>query len=36
VVIQNNEPVELNNELKKLAISTFIFAIIFGLGMVLS
>jgi 1,4-dihydroxy-2-naphthoate octaprenyltransferase len=34
-VIRNNEPVELNNELKKLAISTFIFAIIFGLGLVL-
>jgi len=35
VVILNHEPVELNNELKKLAISTFIFALIFGLGLVL-
>ncbi|MBN1952116.1 MAG: 1,4-dihydroxy-2-naphthoate polyprenyltransferase [Bacteroidales bacterium] len=35
VVIQNTEPKALNSELKKLAISTFIFAIIFGLGLVL-
>lgn len=35
VVIQNTEPIELNSELKMLAISTFIFAIIFGLGLIL-
>jgi 1,4-dihydroxy-2-naphthoate polyprenyltransferase len=35
VVIRNHEPLELNNELKKLAITTFIFAIIFGLGLVI-
>jgi 1,4-dihydroxy-2-naphthoate octaprenyltransferase len=35
VVIQNTEPVELNNELKKLAISTFLFTIMFGLGLIL-
>lgn len=35
VVIRNTEPRELNSELKKLALSTFIFAIIFGLGLIL-
>jgi 1,4-dihydroxy-2-naphthoate octaprenyltransferase len=35
VVLQNTEPVKLNNELKKLAISTFIFSVIFGLGWIL-
>ncbi len=35
VVIQNTEPVELNSELKKLAITTLIFSIIFGLGFIL-
>jgi len=35
VVIQNTEPIELNSELRKLAISTLIFSIIFGLGFIL-
>jgi len=35
VVLQNTEPVELNSELKRLAITTLIFSIIFGLGFVL-
>jgi 1,4-dihydroxy-2-naphthoate polyprenyltransferase len=35
VVLHNKEPHELNSELKKLAISTFIFAVIFGLGLVI-
>jgi 1,4-dihydroxy-2-naphthoate octaprenyltransferase len=35
VVLQNTEPVELNSELKKLALTTLIFSIIFGLGFVL-
>ena len=35
VVLQNTEPIELNNELKKLAISTFVFSITFGVGMIL-
>ncbi len=35
VVIQNTEPVELNSELKKLALSTFFFSLTFGLGMIL-
>ncbi len=34
-VIKNNNPAELDPELKKLAISTFIFAVLFGLGLVL-
>ncbi len=33
-VIQNNEPLELNNELRKLALSTFAFSLTFGLGLV--
>lgn len=35
VVIQNTEPVELNNELRKLALTTLIFSIMFGLGFIL-
>ena len=35
VVMKNTEPLELNNELKKLALSTFAFSITFGLGMIL-
>lgn len=35
VVLKNTEPHELNSELKKLSISTFIFAMIFGLGLIL-
>jgi 1,4-dihydroxy-2-naphthoate octaprenyltransferase len=36
VVMRSKEPVELNNELKKLALSTFAFSVTFGLGLVLS
>jgi 1,4-dihydroxy-2-naphthoate octaprenyltransferase len=35
VVMQNSNPVELNSELKKLALSTFIFSITFGIGLIL-
>jgi 1,4-dihydroxy-2-naphthoate polyprenyltransferase len=35
VVIQNSNPIELNSELKKLALSTFIFSITFGIGLIL-
>jgi 1,4-dihydroxy-2-naphthoate octaprenyltransferase len=35
VVLQNTVPLELNNELKKLALSTFAFSITFGLGLIL-
>ncbi len=35
VVLQNTEPNELNNELKKLALSTFAFSVTFGLGLIL-
>lgn len=35
VVFKNSEPKELDPELKKLAISTFLFAVLFGLGLVL-
>jgi 1,4-dihydroxy-2-naphthoate octaprenyltransferase len=35
VVMKNTEPVKLNNELRKLAYSTFAFSITFGLGLVL-
>jgi 1,4-dihydroxy-2-naphthoate octaprenyltransferase len=35
VVIQNTEPIELNSELRKLALTTLIFSIIFGLGFIL-
>lgn len=35
VVLYNTEPVELNSELKRLAITTLIFSIIFGLGFVI-
>jgi 1,4-dihydroxy-2-naphthoate octaprenyltransferase len=34
-VIKNAEPLELNNELKKLALSTFVFAFTFGIGQIL-
>jgi 1,4-dihydroxy-2-naphthoate octaprenyltransferase len=34
-VMQNTVPVELNSELKKLALTTFVFSITFGLGLVL-
>jgi 1,4-dihydroxy-2-naphthoate polyprenyltransferase len=35
VVLKNTDPGELNIELKKLAFSTFIFSITFGLGLIL-
>jgi 1,4-dihydroxy-2-naphthoate octaprenyltransferase len=35
VVLQNSNPVDLNSELKKLAFSTFIFSITFGIGLIL-
>lgn len=35
-VLQNTKPIELNNELKKLALSTFAFSVTFGLGFMLS
>lgn len=35
VVIRNTNPVELNNELKRLALSTFVFSLTFGIGLVL-
>jgi 1,4-dihydroxy-2-naphthoate polyprenyltransferase len=35
VVMKNTNPVELNLELKKLAFSTFVFSITFGIGLVL-
>ncbi len=34
-VLQNTVPIELNSELKKLALTTFAFAITFGLGLIL-
>uniref|UniRef100_UPI003217E264 1,4-dihydroxy-2-naphthoate polyprenyltransferase n=1 Tax=uncultured Draconibacterium sp. TaxID=1573823 RepID=UPI003217E264 len=34
-VMQNRVPVELNSELKKLALTTFAFALTFGLGLIL-
>jgi 1,4-dihydroxy-2-naphthoate octaprenyltransferase len=34
-VIRNAEPLELNRELKKLALSTFLFALSFGIGQIL-
>jgi 1,4-dihydroxy-2-naphthoate polyprenyltransferase len=34
-VMQNTVPIELNSELKKLALTTFVFSITFGLGLVL-
>jgi 1,4-dihydroxy-2-naphthoate octaprenyltransferase len=34
-VIKNAEPLELNKELKKLALSTFAFALAFGIGQIL-
>lgn len=35
VVINNNNPKDLDGELKKLALSTFLFALLFGLGIIL-
>jgi 1,4-dihydroxy-2-naphthoate polyprenyltransferase len=35
VVIQNTEPAQLNNELKKLALSTFAFSVAFGIGLII-
>jgi 1,4-dihydroxy-2-naphthoate octaprenyltransferase len=34
-VVKNEKPVDLDPELKKLALSTFFFAILLGLGQVL-
>jgi 1,4-dihydroxy-2-naphthoate octaprenyltransferase len=34
-VMQNTVPVDLNNELKKMALTTFAFSLTFGLGLVL-
>ncbi len=34
-VIKNNKPVDLDPELKKLALSTFLFAVLFGIGLIL-
>lgn len=34
-VIKNNEPVKFDPELKKLALSTFLFAILFGIGLII-
>ena len=34
-VYRNNDPKALDPELKKLALSTFLFAILFGIGLVL-
>jgi len=34
-VIRNTEPIELNAELKKLALSTFAFSVTFGIGLIL-
>jgi len=35
VVLRNHEPPELNNELKKLSLSTFVFTFVFGLASIL-
>lgn len=35
VVVKNNNPKDLDGELKKLALSTFLFAILFGIGLLL-
>ena len=35
VVVKNNYPKKLDTELKKLALSTFLFAILFGIGLIL-
>lgn len=35
VVVKNNYPKKLDTELKKLALSTFLFAILFGIGLML-
>lgn len=34
-VVKNNEPVKFDPELKKLALSTFLFAILFGIGLII-
>ena len=36
VVLRNTDPAVLNDELKKLALSIFLFSIMFGLGLILS
>jgi len=33
--MKNTNPVELNIELKKLAFSTFVFSLTFGIGLIL-
>lgn len=35
-VLQNTKPIELNSELKKLAFSTFVYSLTYGLGFILS
>lgn len=35
IVLKNNNPKDLDGELKKLALSTFLFSILFGIGLVL-
>jgi 1,4-dihydroxy-2-naphthoate octaprenyltransferase len=35
IVFKNKKPVELNSELKKLAISTLLFSISFGIGLMI-
>ncbi|MDP3353608.1 MAG: 1,4-dihydroxy-2-naphthoate polyprenyltransferase [Flavobacteriaceae bacterium] len=35
VVVKNSNPKDLDGELKKLALSTFLFAILFGIGLIL-
>jgi 1,4-dihydroxy-2-naphthoate octaprenyltransferase len=35
IVLQNTKPSELNNELKRLALTTFAFAILFSIGLIL-
>jgi 1,4-dihydroxy-2-naphthoate octaprenyltransferase len=35
VVLLNRRPIELNAELKKLAILTFVFSLTFGIGMII-
>jgi hypothetical protein len=33
--MKNTDPVKLNPELKKLALSTFVFSLTFGIGLIL-
>jgi 1,4-dihydroxy-2-naphthoate polyprenyltransferase len=35
IVLRNSSPLALNDELKRLALSTFLFSVTFGLGLVL-